>query len=139
MSNGTLIGADALERRWSEWCIVLAAGRMLVGRVRAQANVPGSTRRLSPVYDFQSGFVGTPQGIAEVHSVLPFLAFQIEGIDLPDQGIVLIPFSELSRDELHGMEGLIAQADELKKNQRAARSGVVIAPPNAMPKTPPRH
>lgn len=139
MSNGVIVGNDSLKHKWREWYIVLTASRMLIGRVKAQSGVPGSTRRLQPVYDFNSGFVTTPQGMAEMHRAFPFLALQIDGVDLPDQGVMLVPFTDLDTSELNGMEEIIAAAEDLKKQQRAARANLVLAPAGAVPKTPSKH
>lgn len=131
--NGTIIGGDALKNKWREWCIVLMGGARFVGRVRPQAGVPGSTRRLSPVYDLVSGFQPTPQGLQEVHKAYPLMALTIKGIDLPDHGCVLIPLSELEKMELEGMAEMIAAAEDLEQQMKAARSNIVIAPPGAIP------
>ncbi len=130
--NGTIVGGDALKHKWREWCIVLFGGAKFIGRVRAQ-NVPGSTRRLQPAYDLVSGFAPGPQGLQEVHKAYPLLALTIEGIDLPDNGVILVPFSELPKAELEGMAEMVAMAEDLAQQMKAARSNIVLAPAGAMP------
>lgn len=132
--SGTIVGKGAKQRTWREWCIVMVAGRLLAGRVIAQVGVPGSSRRLSPVYDFTSGFMQLPEGLREMHRMFPFLALTIKGIDLPDHGVVLIPFSDFDEMELDGLISQVENAEDLAKQMAAARSNLVLAPASALPK-----
>jgi hypothetical protein len=141
MSNGATgpsrpaESADAKRRRWHDWWIAGVAGRLVVGRlVATPALDPGKVqRRLSPVYDFVSGFQPTPQGMAEVHRVLPFLALEIDRVPVQESDLIF-PFSELRESELDGMANQIANADDLRQQQKAARSNIIIASPDKLPR-----
>ncbi len=125
-------GIDLKRAKWADWRIACVAGRVLIGRLRAPSHM-GAARRLEPVYDFQSGFAPTPDGtFIEIHDALPMLALSVSGIDLPDHGVLLIPFEDLDTVELDGMEKIVDHAEKIRQKQRAQRAGIALAP--AMPK-----
>ena len=137
-SNGvTVMGPAARRAKWCDWYICLVAGRTFVGRLfEKRDSVDGWERYLQPFFDFNSGFVPTPQGLAEMHRVFPPLALSLKRLDLPKDGFVLFAFGDLDDAELEGLEHQVDQAEEMWKAMRAARSGLTIVPPGAGPLPP---
>lgn len=139
-SNGlTVVGPDARRARWASWHIALVAGRLFIGRLVERPNdlVGGHPQRhLQPFYDFNSGFVPTPSGLAEMHRAFPPFALSLKRLDLPASGYVLWPFTDLDDSELEGIEGQVTAAEELWNKMRAARSAVVLAPGANLSKLP---
>ena len=121
----------------STWTIVMAAGKIFLGKCRGMAAGEGRDL-LDPVFELQTmmQLVQGPRGeptMAVRRQCSPVLTFSsISSLTLPDEGTVTVKVADLDKDEQRELENAVYGCEQLVLAMRAQRSGIVVAPNGAI-------
>jgi hypothetical protein len=105
------------------WWIVVTNGMTLIGK---PATSDGGITKLSPVWELVMLPVQTPEGMAFGRTVRGVAGFDsIESINI-STGDVWIPVDSLDQDDRRQIRDIIAGAEELRRQTKAAKAGVLV-------------